>query len=202
MSVCLDRSVEQLPEYVHGLLDPEEMKRIADHLASCMECASEVQVLRQLEDEVLPEPPPWFWSSLPGKVTAQVETRRRGKTRILIPVWAGGLAVAAIALLMLLQPGSEPQHQTDVPDYSVVETAESFPLGLEEEILSLSGMFIDDLDETLVLDLKDVSDEYIATMDLILEGDGYETMDDETIKVFEDLVEEMTPERVRKRVMS
>ncbi len=202
MSVCHDRSVELLPEYVHGLLDPEEMKRIADHLEGCLECASQLRVISQFEDEILPEPPPWFWSSLPGKVTAQVETRRRGKTRILIPVWAGGLAAAAIAVLMLLQPGSEPQHQTDVPDYSVMETAESFPLGLEEEILSLSGMFIDDLDEMLVLDLKDVSDEYIATMDLILEGDGYETMDDETIKVFEDLVEEMTPERVGKRVMS
>jgi len=202
MSVCRDSSGELLPEYVHGLLDPEEMARVEDHLKGCFECASEVQVIRSLEDEVLPEPGPWFWTGLPEKVTAEVETRRRVKRRVLIPVWAGGLAVAVIAVLMLLQPGSERQHQTDIPDYSVVETAESFPLGLEEEILSLSGMFIDDLDETLVLDLKDVSDEYIATMDLILEGDGYETMDDETIKVFEDLVEEMTPERVGKRVMS
>ena len=202
MSVCRDRSGELLPEYVHGILDPEEMKRIADHLEGCLECASQLRVISQLEDEILPEPPPWFWTSLPGKVTAQVEARRRGKTRILIPVWAGGLAAAAIAVLMLLQPGSAPQIQTDVPDYSVIETTESFPFGLEEEILSVSGMFIDDLDQALVLDFKDVSNEYIATMDLILEGDGYETMDEETIKVFEDLVEEMTPERVGKRVMS
>jgi len=190
MSVCRDRSGELLPEYIHGLLDPEEMKRIADHLENCLECASQLRVISQLEDEILPEPPPWFWTSLPGKVTAQVEARRRGKTRILIPVWAGGLAAAAIAVLMLLQPGSAPQLQTDVPDYSVVETAESFPLGLEEEILSVSGMFVDDLDQTLVLDLGAVSDELIATMDLILEGDDYETMDEETIRVFEDLVEE------------
>jgi len=190
MSVCRDRSGELLPEYIHGLLDPEEMKRIADHLENCLECASQLRVISQLEDEILHEPPPWFWTSLPGKVTAQVEARRRGKTRILIPVWAGGLAAAAIAVLMLLQPGSAPQLQTDVPDYSVVETAESFPLGLEEEILSVSGMFVDDLDQTLVLDLGAVSDELIATMDLILEGDDYETMDEETIRVFEDLVEE------------
>ena len=202
MSVCRDRSGELLPEYVHGILDPEEMKRIADHLEGCLECASQLRVISQLEDEILPEPPPWFWTSLPGKVTAQVEARRRGKTRILIPVWAGGLAAAAIAVLMLLQPGSAPQIQTDVPDYSVIETTESFPFGLEEEILSVSGMFIDDLDQALVLDFKDVSGDIMVTMDLVLEGDGYETMDEDTIKVFEDLVEEMTPERVRKRVIS
>ncbi len=202
MSVCRDRSGELLPEYIHGLLDPEEMKRIADHLEGCLECASQLRVISQLEDEILPEPPPWFWTSLPGKVTAQVGARRRGKTRILIPVWAGGLAAAAIAVLMLLQPGSAPQIQTDVPDYSVIETTESFPFGLEEEILSVSGMFIDDLDQALVLDFKDVSGDIMVTMDLVLEGDGYETMDEDTIKVFEDLVEEMTPERVRKRVIS
>ena len=190
MSVCRDRSGELLPEYVHGLLDQEEMKRITDHLASCMECASEVRVFSQFEDEILPEPPPWFLASLPGKVTAQVEARRRVKRRVLIPVWAGGLAVAVIAVLMFLQPGSAPQLQIDDTEYSVVETAESFPLGLEEEILSVSGMFIEDLDQTLGLDLVAASDEYIATMYLILEGDGYETMDEETIRVFEDLVEE------------
>jgi hypothetical protein len=202
MSVCRDRSGELLPEYVHGLLDPEEMKRIADHLEGCLECASQLRVISQLEDEILPEPPAWFWTSLPGKVTAQVEARRRGKARILIPVWAGGLAAAAIAVIMLLQPGSAPQLQTDVPDYSVAETTDSFPFGLEEEILSVSGMYIDDLDQTLGLDLKGVSGDIMVTMDLVLEGDGYETMDEDTIKVFEDLVEEMTPERVRKRVIS
>jgi hypothetical protein len=191
-----------LLEYVQGLLDQEETKRVTDHLEGCSECASEVRVLMQFEEEVLPEPPPWFWTTLPGKVSAQVEIYRRGKMRLLVPVWVGGLAAAVIAVLMLLQPGSVPQIQTDVPDYSVIETTESFPFGLEEEILSVSGMFIDDLDQALVLDFKGVSDEYIATMDLVLEGDGYETMDKDTIRVFEDLVEEMTPERVRKRVIS
>jgi hypothetical protein len=149
-----------------------------------------MRVIRLLEDEVLPDPGQWFWTSLPGKVTARVEARRRKKARVWIPVWAGGLAAAVIAVLVLMQPGSTPSLKTDVPDYSIVETAESFPLGLEEEILSLSGVSVDDLDQTLVLDLGAVSEELTATMDLIPEGDGYETMDEETIKVFEDLVEE------------
>jgi len=202
MSVCRDRSAELLPEYLQGLLDTEEVRRVKDHLNSCQDCASQIQVLRQLRDEVIPEPPPWFFPSLPGKVTAQVEAHRRRRSRVLIPVWAGGLAAAAMFVLMLLQSGPAPQPPTDILDYSIVETAESIALGLEEEILSVSGVLIEDLDQTLGLGLETVSDEITVTMDLIPEGDGYETMDEETIKVFEDLVEEMTPPRVGKWVMS
>ena len=202
MNVCRDKSGELLPEYVKGLLEPEEMKKVADHLEGCSVCASQVRVISLFEDKVLPEPGPWFWTGLPGKVTAQIEVRRRGKTRVLISVWAGGLAAVVVAGLMLLQPGPPLQPQTDVFEYSVVETADPFPLGVEEEILSVSGMFMDDLEQVFGLDLNVLSDETVVTMDLILEGDGYETMDDETIRIFEDLVEEMTPERVGKWVMS
>ena len=202
MNVCRDSSGELLPEYVKGLLEPEVMKKVADHLEGCSECASQMRVISLFEEKVLPEPGPWFWTSLPGKVTAQIEARRRGKTRVLITAWAGGLAAVVVAALMLLQPGSALQPQTHILDYSVVETADPFSLGVEEEILSVSGMFMDDLEQVFGLDLNVISDETVVTMDLILEGDGYETMDDETIRIFEDLVEEMTPERVGKLVMS
>ena len=202
MNVCRDKSGELLPEYVKGLLEPKEMNKVADHLAGCSECSSQVRVISLFEDKVLPEPGPWFWTTLPGKVTAQIEARRRGKTRVQISVWAGGLAAAAVAVLMLLQPGPPTQPQIDALDYSVVEIADPFPLGVEEEILSVSGMFMDDLEQVYGLDLNVLSDETVVTMDLILEGDGYETMDDETIRIFEDLLEEMTPKRVGKWVMS
>ena len=202
MKGCAEKYRDLLPEYTLGLLDPEEMKTVTDHLGSCPECAVQLQVIRQYESEAIPEPPPWFWTSLPGKVTAQVDARRKRKMWVQIPVWAGGLAVAAIAGLMLLQPGPVLQSPVDSPDYSVVETAGAFYVGLEEEVLSVSGMLVEDLDQTLGLDMDDVSDAYIATMDLVLDGDGYETMDEETIRIFEDLVEEMTPEGVRKRVIS
>jgi hypothetical protein len=202
MNVCRDKSGELLPEYVKGLLEPEEMKKVTDHLEGCSVCASQVRVISLFEDKVLPEPGPWFWTTLPGKVTVQIEARRRGKTRVLITAWAGGLAAVVVAGLMLLQPGPPLQPQTDVFEYSVVETADPFPLGVEEEILSVSGMFMDDLEQVFGLDLNVLSDETVATMDLILEGDGYETMDDETIRIFEDLLEEMTPKRVGKWVMS
>lgn len=202
MNACQDRFQDLLPEYALGLLDPVEMKRVNDHLISCSECAAQLQVIRQLENQAIPEPPPWFWTSLPGKVTAQVDARRKRKIRVLIPTWSGGLVVAAIAGLMFLQSGAVPQHPIDSPEYTVMESAGASYVGLEEEVLSVSGMLVEDLDQTLGLDLDNVSDAYIATMDLMLDGDGYEKMDEETIRVFEGLVEEMTPEGVRKRVTS
>ena len=201
MSVCRDRCRQLLPEYVRGLLGQEEMKQIAHHLEHCLECVQEVRVLRQFENEVLPEPPKWFWTSLAGKVTAEARQRRRA--RVLIPVWAGGLAAAALALLLFFQPGTAPQLQNKTPDYSLLETGGTFALGLDEELIpSVSGDFVEALEQTFVRDLETVSQDYTASMDLFPDSDGYVSMDEVTMKVFEDLVEEMTLEEVRKKVMS
>jgi len=202
MKACQDRVRELLPEFVQGTLEPQQMIRVADHLDGCAQCVLEESVLRRLGDEVLPEPPPWFWTSLPGKITSEADARRKRKMRLLVPAWTGGLAAAAIVVVTLLQPATAPGPQTPEPDFSIGGTAGMFPLGLEEEILPVSGMFIDDLDQVFSMDLNSVPDEFLSTPDLILEGDGYETMDEETIQVFEDLIDEMTPEGVGKKVMS
>jgi len=201
MSVCSDRCRQLLPEYVRGLLEQEEMDLIARHLEECRECALEECVLRQFENENLPEPPQWFWTTLAGKVTAEARQKRR--IRVLVPVWAGGLAACALALLLFLQVGTAPQLKEGTPDYSLLDTGGTFALGLDEEIfLSVSADLLEDLEQALVKDLEPVSQQYAAGMDLLTEGDGYESMDEATMKVFEDLVEEMTPEKVRKKVMS
>ena len=202
MSACSERPGELLPEYVGGLLDPDEMKMVEIHLKNCSECAAEVRVLSHLEEEVLTQPPPWFWSSLPAKVTAQITSRRKARAWIMAPAWIGGLAGIAAVAFMLLQPGPVPQLVTGVPVYQVVETSGSIPLGLEEEILAVSGAVMDELDHNLVLDLKALPDEYTVGLDLIAQGYGYENMDEATMRIFEGLLEEMTPERVRERVMS
>ena len=67
MNVCRDSSGELLPEYVKGLLEPEVMKKVADHLEGCSECASQMRVISRFEEKVLPESGPWFWTSLLGK---------------------------------------------------------------------------------------------------------------------------------------
>jgi len=201
MSTCIDRCRRQLPEYIHGLLGPEEEKWIEGHLEDCPECAMEARVLGQFEKEVLPEPPQWYWATLPGKVTAQV--RRKRRMRVLLPMWAGGAVAAAAVLLMFLLPHRSPQPQGTIADYSLLGTSGTLALGLDEDIsLPVSGAFVKDLDQILERDLGSVPELLTADMEIFPEGDGYESMDRSTIKVFEELVEEMTPKEVGKKVIS
>ena len=202
MSTCTDRASEILPEYVLGILEPEEVRIVEDHLKVCNSCAQEVSVIRKLEDEIVPEPPAWYFNSLPERVVAHVTTRKVKARRALIPVWAGGLAVAAAAVLILLMPGPRQELNTENLDYSLAEKFEPINLGIEAEVLSVSGLVMEELDQLLLDGLEDVTPDIVVTMDLDLERDGYETMDGVTIRVFEDLIEAMTPERVRRKVIS
>ena len=202
MSVCTDRAAEILPEFVLGVLGPEEVRIVEDHLKICTSCAQEISVLRKLDDEIVPEPADWFFKNLPGKVVAHAKSGKVKVRRSLIPVWAGGFAVAAAAVLILLQPGPRQELDTGNLDYSLAENFEPVPLGIEEEVLAVSGLVMEDLDRILLSDLEAVSPDSVVTMDLDLEEDGYETMDRETMKIFEDLIDTMTPEGVRKKVIS
>lgn len=202
MSSCRHDLRELLPEFVRGLLGADEMAAVADHLESCEACESEEMVLRQLENETLPDPDTWFLASLPGKVIAEVEANRRKKRRFLIPVWAGGLAAAVTAMFLLVLPGPAPRLPAELSDLSGMGTAGGAYMGLEEEIFSASGTVFRELEMPLVLDLGLVSEEFITAADLVPGGDGFEMMDDKTMRVFEDLVEKMARKRVGKRVTS
>ena len=202
MSSCRDRSREMLPEYVHGNLEPGVMVEVAQHLGRCRECATEEAVLRELERDAVPEPDPWFYAGLPGKVISEVEARKRRKKRILVPVWAGSAAAAAAVAVMLIMYGSSPRLPVDMEGYSAMGPAGDSFLGLEEEILTASESVFDDLETPLLRDLGPVSEEFIAAADLVPGAGGYEMMDEMTMQIFEDLVEEMTRDRVGKRVTS
>ena len=202
MSTCRDAIRDLFPDFINANLDPEMEAKVTNHLAACPECDTEVRVLRQLGDEFLPEPAPWFFTSLPGKVTARIEDRRKRKARMLIPAWAGGLALAAIAAVMFLLPGADSQIPTQIPNYSAAQDGASLHLGLEEEILEVSNDFVDDIDRTIAEDLDTVSGDVFVSMNAIFENDVYEIMDEQTIRIFESLVEEMIPENVGKKVMS
>ena len=202
MSSCREKCSELLPEYIRGSLDPVENEKVRDHLGRCPECALEARVLEQLDSGPVPDPDPWFFDSLPGKVTAEITDRSRNKRRLLIPVWVGGLAAAALVMFMILRTGPTSVYQAGLTGLDAVENSGYYSLGLEEELLPVSGTILDDLDRQFVQDLGVLPSEYIASSDIIPEGDGYEKMDDETIRLFEDLVEELTPVEERKKVMS
>lgn len=200
MSFCKDRSADLLPEFVHGLLSSGEETLVEKHLESCPECAREIRVLRELEQEILPEPPRWFWTSLPEKVTARIESSRKRRKRMLIPAWVGGLAAASVIAFMFIVPGPAPQLPTDLMKYEAALSPGPVSLGLEEDIIGVSGTFEEDLEDSL--DLEDTSDIYLYGMEPIREGYGFEMMDENTIGVFEDLLEEMTLEKVGRKVIS
>jgi hypothetical protein len=202
MNRCPSGIRELLPEFVHGFLDPEENEEVTDHLQVCRECVLEVQVLRQLADEVLPDPGPWYYDALPGKVTAEIRDRRKRRMRVLIPAWAGGLAAAALAVVIFLLPGTAPDLPTGIPEYASLDAGVGVSMGLEEEILSVKGILLDDLDQVISRDLGTVSEDSFVSMSSVFDGNVYETMDEDTIMVFESLLEEMTPEKIRKKVMS
>ena len=202
MSACRSDIKGLLPEFVNGFLDPERSGKVTDHLHVCRECALEVQAIRQFSDEDLPDPGPWFYESLPGKVTAEIEARRKRKMRMLLPVWAGGIAAAVLAAVMFLVPGVAPDLQTAIPEYASLEAEGFFSMGFEEEILSAPGILVDELDQVIGQDLGTVSEAGFFTMTSILEGDVYEAMDEETITVFETLLEEMIQLKIRRKVIS
>lgn len=202
MSSCQENCRDMLLDYARGRLVHEESQLVENHLERCPDCLIELKIIRQFESRDLPEPPPWFFNSLPEKVTAQVEERRKKRMRWMVPAWAGGMAAAVAAVLMLLQPGPPTRVEDLGSDYSLVRAEDPFSLGIEEELLHVSGVFINDLIQTLGPDLREVKDDSLITMDLIPEGDGYESMSEETMRIFEDLLEKMAPERVRKKVMS
>lgn len=202
MNSCRDRCSEQLPEYFLDLLEPEEKKHVADHIIRCPECALEARILKQLNVQAPAEPDPWFFESLPGRVTAEAAQRGRKKRRMLVPLWAGGLAAAALAVFILTGPGPAPYQQAVIVDTGDGGGLGTYYTGLEDEILPVSGPILDDLDRQFVKDLEVLPPEYITSGNLVSEGDGYEMMDDETIRLFEDLVEEMTRDEGRNGVMS
>ncbi|MDF1536138.1 MAG: zf-HC2 domain-containing protein [bacterium] len=186
---------ELLPEYYRKSLAPEEMETINRHAAGCPECSKELQILASMDSSV-PEPPASFWASLPARVTE--EGRSRPAWTMARPVWAGGIAalILVAGLSLFLRTGTERSPNGDLGTYS---SPAALSLGLEEEILFLSGSevaFIDGfLDAGIVSSPeRDTGDPLGSLFDREL----LETMSPETIRVFEGLIDEMTLNQVER----
>ena len=84
--------IRQLDDYLHGLPDREETKRLETHLRECPTCRERLEEARAAWEQVQrPEMPP----------VPRVELPRTGKTRR-IPAW---LAVAALLAGFILGLG-------------------------------------------------------------------------------------------------
>jgi hypothetical protein len=62
-----------LPDYLNGLLVTDLQTAVAEHLASCEDCAAEYALLQEMTALEVPDPGELFWQTLPKRIAAQAE---------------------------------------------------------------------------------------------------------------------------------
>jgi len=201
---CKDFQIrDRLPEYASGTLESDEKERIRIHLAHCARCRDHLEIVTLFSEDHVPEPPPGFWTSLPGRVTAVGARKPRRVFHLPIPAWAWGLAAAVLVAVILWPRQSVPPKVEGemLAEYYLQETG-SFSLGIEVEILQVSGLQAADMDRSLdqeidlsgeLDDIDPMGDAFHADL-----ADLYEGMDGTTIRIFESLIEGMTPKGVER----
>ena len=97
MSECVNGELRDLlPELVNERLDPEMQRTVEAHVASCDECAKELELLRALRPALVREPV-IDTQRIAAVVSAQTSSsRRRERSRVVTP---RRLAIAAAALI-------------------------------------------------------------------------------------------------------
>jgi anti-sigma factor RsiW len=118
---------EQLPEFVHGMLDAPARERVQAHVDGCTECAQELAILRSvIEAAVIPQiDVTRIAAAIPAYRQREVEGMESGidNTVISLPVrrpWfqrasvqlAAGLMVAAIGLSTVVMNYERPSSGT------------------------------------------------------------------------------------------
>jgi hypothetical protein len=85
---CKNRDIhELLPAHLEQKLDPAAQKSVEQHLSSCGDCRTELEILRMLAAEAVPDPGEAFWTALPGRVSRDVQAQRQRDRSWQLP-WA------------------------------------------------------------------------------------------------------------------
>ena len=190
---------ELLPDYAIKSLVTEEMERVRDHLLGCAECRDELTIIELFADDRVPEPPPGFWSSLPGRITRAAAKKRRRIFHMPIPVRIAGLAVAALLIAVIIGPWKGQITETEIPGEYYTLIPDRFNLGLEEEILFVSGLQVTEVDLSLEQQISLSDDlDYLDIFESAFQSDLYEGMDEGTIRIFERLIEDLAPQGVER----
>jgi anti-sigma factor RsiW len=101
------RVSELLESVVDGELEPNENDAVEAHLAGCASCAGELQLAREIHEQLsalpLLDPPERVLSTVDRLTKAEQEIGSPGLARIRpIGSWPGIAAVAAVAVLMVV----------------------------------------------------------------------------------------------------
>ncbi len=122
---CRDKGIkEMLPQYLSGELDRDARAGVEGHLNVCVDCRAEMDVLRALSSETVPDPGEGFWAGMPGRIRrACLQEKEKGKgfrEKLRPPVWAwaGGVAAAAVVFVVALWPNGIVRNDTAVDLYS------------------------------------------------------------------------------------
>lgn len=160
--MCTNKDIQELlPAYLEQAIRQDERSRVEGHLSSCGDCRMELELLRVLASEPVPDPGEEFWAAMPGKVYRQVRSEEQ-RTRswwgsrvplsLALPRWAWAAAVLIVAAASWLLVLSAPVRSARVA------TPER-------------GSFRTTLTPADVMELADLSDTEVDAVDLWATGE-------------------------------
>lgn len=123
---CRDIKIKELlPEHAAGKLRGDALDRVERHLGSCADCRGEMDLLRMLAAEPVPEPGPAFWEGFPGKVYREVQKEKAvGKRRwypfrlldiVVFPGWAPVAALLSVVTIAAVLAWYGSRHFGETP---------------------------------------------------------------------------------------
>ncbi|MHB8846714.1 MAG: zf-HC2 domain-containing protein [Nitrospirota bacterium] len=112
--MCTSKNIQELlPAYLEEALDQNERSRVELHLSACDDCRREIELLRVLAAQPVPDPGDAFWAAMPGRIERAMraeEEQKRSWWSSSVPVsfalprwaWAAAMVVVVAALSLLL----------------------------------------------------------------------------------------------------
>jgi len=132
-------------------------------------------------------------------VTLSVKGKRHGTHRLPMAAWAGGLAAAALLVIFAVGPWKMQRTDMKLPGDYYIHMTENYSLGLVEEILAVSGLQVTDMDRALEQEIFLTGNpDYADPFEEAFQPDLYESMDETTMRMFEKLIEDITPAGVER----
>lgn len=99
-----------LPAHLERKLDDAARSNVEQHLASCGDCRTELELLRLLAADAAPDPGDVFWSAMPGRVYREVQAQQQRERsrwlpwtldRFIRPRWVVSAAVVLLVAALI-----------------------------------------------------------------------------------------------------
>ena len=194
--ICSEDHIrDMLPDFISGVLEPDQAAEVSEHLQSCAPCARELDILDAVRQQTVPDPGDRFWSNLPGRVleradedaVSPADPQRRAPLSKL--AWGGAVAAAAI-LTLLLWPRAEPG--IPVPPMSPPAYVE---VGLATELIFDFGSGPADVEDQLALNgFAPAGRIFQRRGGTVPEGLEFMGMSAGSLAILEEILDDMVPQ--------